>query len=145
MSVSAVGSAGSPIYSQQSSAATSQFSQFFNNLQKLQQQDPAQLKATLSNIADELNTAAQQTSGPQAQKLSDLAAKYQQAAQTGDISQLRPAHHGGGHHHRSQAVQPASDASSASATSSSTSTQQVNMQSLFETIFQEVSKAANGG
>ena len=143
MSVSAVGSASSSYYAQQSGAA-SQFSQFFNNLQKLQQQNPSQLKSTLTNIADELNAAAQQASGPQAQRLSALATKFQQAAQTGDISQLRGGH--GGHHHHSGGAQSASSTSStsSSSTSSTAASQQNSTQSLFDMIFQQVSQAANG-
>ena len=49
---------------------------------------------------------AQQDGGSQGQFLSNLAAKFQQAAQTGDLSSLQPTHHH--HHHGAGAYQQAS-------------------------------------
>jgi hypothetical protein len=81
--------------------------QLFSKLQQLQQQDPTKFKQVLTQIASELQTAAQQQGqGNQAQFLTQLANKFQTAAQTGDLTPLQPqqgvqgAHHG--HHHRAQ-------------------------------------------
>ena len=57
------------------------------------------LVTVLTDIADKLQAAAQKDGGRQGQELSNLASKFQQAAQTGDLSALRPAHHHHGHHH----------------------------------------------
>ena len=88
------------------SATFSKPSEIYAKLQQLMQQDPTKAKALLSQIADQLKTAAQQQTGDAATRLNDLASKFENAAQTGDLSQLKPpAHHG---HHR-----PASTAASA--------------------------------
>ena len=79
------------------STRVSAFAQTLSQLQSLQQTDPAKLKTVLSDIAKQLQVTAQQDGGSQGQFLSNLAAKFQQAAQTGDLSSLQPAHH---HHHR---------------------------------------------
>jgi hypothetical protein len=63
--------------------------QFLSNLQTLKQTDPAKLQATLTDIADHLSAAAQNTTGQQAQNLSVLSQKFRAAAQTGDLSILR--------------------------------------------------------
>jgi hypothetical protein len=89
MSVSNVGGSGSRPYSP-SQAAEDRFAQFFNNLERLQKQDPEKLKTLLSEIADKLESTAQNATGARAQIISDLAAKYREAARTGDVSALKP-------------------------------------------------------
>ncbi len=72
-------------------------------LSQLQQlsSNPAAFKAATADIATQLQTDAQQTGGSQGQALSSLAAKFQSASQTGDLSSLNPAQaHHAGHHHR---------------------------------------------
>jgi hypothetical protein len=67
----------------------SKMGQLMSQLQSLQQSDPAKAKQVLTNIASSLQSTAP-----------DAAAKFNQAAQTGDLSALQPKHgHGGGHHH----------------------------------------------
>ncbi len=83
----ATGEVGS---SQGDSVNVSQASQLFSQLQQLQQSDPDKFKQVLTNIASELQSAAQGKSGFEAQTLSDLATKFQNVANGGDISQLKP-------------------------------------------------------
>jgi hypothetical protein len=85
----------------QSSAAISAAGKLLSNLQQLQMQNPAKFKQVVSQIASQLQTAAQQTQGPQSDLLSNLAAKFQSVANGGSLSQLQPGQlqH---HHHRAQ-------------------------------------------
>lgn len=70
----------------------SRFGQFLSKLQSLEQSDPAQAKQVLETIASKVKDPT-------------LAQKFQQAAQTGDLSGLQPPAQGaqgaqaGGHHH----------------------------------------------
>jgi hypothetical protein len=65
-------------------------------LGQLQASDPEKLKVVLSDLVTKLNAAAaQQPDGPAKEMFTRLANRFQQAAQTGDLSALR--HHG---HHR---------------------------------------------
>jgi hypothetical protein len=59
--------------------------------QQLQQKDPTKFQEVVSQIATQLQSAAQQAGqGPQADFLSSLAQKLQNVASTGDLSQLQP-------------------------------------------------------
>lgn len=94
-------------------------------LQQLSLSDPAAFKKATADIATQLQTDAQQTGGSQGQALTSLAAKFQQASQTGDLSSLKPAHaHHGGHHHSGSAAsaaaayQATTDSTTATATTS---------------------------
>jgi hypothetical protein len=79
--------------------------QFFAKLQQLAEQDPAQFKQVAQHIADEIHQAAQQSSGKKADFENALGDRFAAAAQSGDISQLRPQGPPGGggaqhaHHH----------------------------------------------
>ena len=84
---SAIGAVGS---SQVDSVNVSQPAELFSKLQQLQQTDPDKFKQVLTNIAGELQSAAKGKSGFEAQTLSDLATKFQNVANGGDISQLKP-------------------------------------------------------
>ena len=79
--------------------SVSPLAQVLSQLQQLQQTNPAKFTSVLTDIANKLHAAAQQEGGPQGQRLADLADRFQQAAQTGDLSALRPAHRH--HHHHS--------------------------------------------
>ena len=73
------------------SASFSKLSDFFSKLQQLQSSDPAKFKEICADIAEKLKAAAQQLGDtPGGKMLSDLAAKFESAAQTGDVSQLKP-------------------------------------------------------
>ncbi|MGD0209919.1 MAG: hypothetical protein ABSC14_02935 [Desulfomonilia bacterium] len=101
--------------SQGDSVNVSQSSQLFSQLQQLQQSDPDKFKQVMTNIAGELQSAAQGKDGFEAKLFSDLATKFQNVANGGDISQLMPptpsssdqytqqgsvsAKHHHGHHH----------------------------------------------
>src|ERR1700722_12303152 len=69
-------------------AATASIStpgQFFSEMQQLSQQDPAEFKAVAAKVSAAMQTAAGQTSGPQATFLTHLANQFSQAAQTGTL------------------------------------------------------------
>ncbi len=84
----------------------SQVAKLYQQLQQLQTSNPAELKQVLTGAATKLNAAAgQQTDPGQADFLSNLASRFQKAADTGDLAALQPpsarsgsgVHHG--HHH----------------------------------------------
>jgi len=80
-------------------------------LSQLLQQDPAKFKQVTQQISDQLKSAAQSASGPQAQFLTKLSDDFSQASSSGSLASLQPPsggdehatvgghhHHGGGHH-----------------------------------------------
>ena len=71
------------------SAAVSSFAQFLSKLQNLAQTNPTKEKSVLSDIASKLQTQAQATGGDAGQRLSQMADRFSQAAQTGDLSALQ--------------------------------------------------------
>jgi hypothetical protein len=81
--------------------------QMMSQLEQLQQQDPAKLKKILAQIANQLSAAAQlHGPGNQADLLYKLAGRFKSAAQTGDLSRLKPrAGHFGQAHLAHQAYQ----------------------------------------
>jgi hypothetical protein len=100
------------------SASVSPVGKLFSQLAQLQQSDPARFKTVLTDIANKLQAAGQQDGGAQGQALADLASKFQQAAQTGDLSSLKPAHHHHGHHRGAAAYQQTSAAGQSASSSS---------------------------
>ena len=73
---------------------------FFQQLRQLESQNPAGFKKELSDIAGKLKSAAQQESDPsQSSFLNNLADRFQKAADTGDLSALKPPQASQGHHH----------------------------------------------
>ena len=83
-----------------STATISGPGQLLSNLQQLQAQDPARFQQVTSQIATQLQTAAQQTQGPQSNFLSTLSSKFQNISSGGSLSQLVPGQHH--HHHHAQ-------------------------------------------
>jgi len=79
-------------------ASVSPLAQYLSQLQQLQQSNPTEFTSVLTDIANKLQAAGQQDGGSQGQALAHLASRVRQAAQTGDLSALQPAHHH--HHHR---------------------------------------------
>jgi ABC-type transporter Mla subunit MlaD len=66
--------------------------QFIGSLQALQASDPQKFKQILTQAAGELQTEAGKAGNTaRAQSLSGLARKFQDVANTGDVSQLKPA------------------------------------------------------
>lgn len=93
-------SSASPLISAASSTSVSSSASLLAQLQQLSFSNPAAFKTATADIATQLQADAQQTGGSQGQALSSLAANFQQASQTGDLSSLQSAHaHHGGHHH----------------------------------------------
>jgi hypothetical protein len=136
----ASGSVSSPaeIGLTQTSASVSSLGQLFSSLNQLETRNPAAFKALASQLASELQSAAQQQTGNTSQILTNLSNAFQEAATTGKMPQL---HH---HHHKSQADsynssgQPVSSEAEVGLTSSNSSIQQ-----LFTTLTQQVIAALN--
>jgi hypothetical protein len=92
------------------STTVSKPGELMNKLSQLLSQDPAKFKEVTQEISDELKSAAQNASGPQASFLNKLSANFAQASSTGSLSPLQPPggapngvqghhhHHGGGGH-----------------------------------------------
>lgn len=117
--------------------------QLLSQLQQLQSQDPTKFTQVVSDIATQLQNAAQQATGPQSDFLSNLANRFQTTANTGDLSALQPHHHG--HHHahatynqQGQIVAPPGAGAPAASNASSTGT---DLGQLFAKIAKEVSQA----
>ncbi|HEX7557000.1 MAG TPA: hypothetical protein VF338_10285 [Leptolinea sp.] len=73
------------------STETSNPAEFFSKLQELQKSDPEKFQEVVSSIADKLEAAAGDKDLSSASSmLSDLAAKFRDVANGGDISQLQP-------------------------------------------------------
>jgi hypothetical protein len=64
--------------------------ELFSKLKELQQADPEKFKQVCADIAQKLKSASQDQSGFGSKMLSDLAEKFQNVADGGDISQLQP-------------------------------------------------------
>jgi hypothetical protein len=112
-SAQATGSSASTNVAPSTSAATSdsvnfsQVAQLFQQLHQLQSSDPAEFKQILTDAAAKFKDAAtQQTDPSAAQFLSNIASRFQTAADTGNLAALQSgssqeggprAHHG---HHR---------------------------------------------
>jgi hypothetical protein len=91
----------------QDTVGISKIAQFFQKLEQLETSNPTEFKKELTDIAAKLKGAAQNESDPsQARFLSNLADRFQKAADTGDLSALKPgaadsgtgAPHAGHHH-----------------------------------------------
>ncbi|HVO18074.1 MAG TPA: hypothetical protein VMU15_02385 [Anaeromyxobacter sp.] len=94
----------------------------FGELASLSQSDPDQFKKVAGDIAQKLKAAAANATGDQAKFLSSMADKFSEAAQSGDMSVLRPGGAGeaGGaqhphHHHKHGGFGQASGGSGTSA------------------------------
>lgn len=73
------------------SVETSNPAEFFSKLQALQESDPEKFREVVTSIADQLEAAAEDEELTSASSmLSDLAAKFRDVANGGDISQLKP-------------------------------------------------------
>jgi len=67
--------------------------QFLGKLQDMMKTNPAQAKQALGQIAGKLRAQAQQAGGTESARLTDLADRFQKAADTGDLSGLKPTSH----------------------------------------------------
>ncbi|QEL14314.1 hypothetical protein [Limnoglobus roseus] len=128
----------------------------FSELQQLSVSDPDKFKAVTADIAAKLKEAAgtdasstAAAAAPGASSLlTDLAAKFQQASDTGDVSVLQPKAGGpggaGGHHHHHHGVgtyNQQGQVQSVPAAQDTSSAGGVDLKSLFDSISQEVSSA----
>jgi hypothetical protein len=64
--------------------------QLYSKLQQLASSDPAKLKEVCSTIADQLESASKSATGFDSKMYSDLAGKFRNVAEGGDVSQLKP-------------------------------------------------------
>ena len=118
--------------------------ELLSKLEQLKEKDPTKFKQVMSDMATKLkNLASSDTDSAGAKRLTDLASKFQTAADTGDLSALQPpkppsgatgsstdgatnaavssyTKHGG-HHHHAGGSPPADTGDSSSSTSSTTS------------------------
>jgi hypothetical protein len=101
----------------------SKLGELFSKLQDLESSDPAKAKQVLTSIASSLTDKAN-SAGNTDPHLQELADKFTQAADTGDLSALKPK--GGGHHHRPEGPPPgpppADDSSTTTTASAATAT-----------------------
>jgi hypothetical protein len=72
------------------SSSISQQGSMFSQLQQLSQQDPTRFKEVMTEMAKALRTDASQQTGPAADRLTQMASRMDQAASSGDVSQLAP-------------------------------------------------------
>ena len=110
----------------------SEVGQLFQQLSQLQTTDPAEFTQVVTDAANKLTAAAQQDTDPaQANFLNNLASKFQDAAQTGNLSAFEqqpstssstPAYQGRGHHHHHHGGGSSSGSSTATQFSPSTTT-----------------------
>lgn len=94
-------------------AQLSKMGSLMSQLQNLESTDPTKAKQVLTNIASALSDKAK-AAGNTDPHLQDLADKFSQAAQTGDLSGLKPSGPPGGaheHHHHHHASSGGSDGS----------------------------------
>jgi HSP90 family molecular chaperone len=66
--------------------------EMMSKLQELQEEDPEEFLTVMEQIAEELEAAAaeEEEATGQPSRLSDLAAKFREAAESGDLSVLKP-------------------------------------------------------
>ena len=140
----AVGSVGGVSSAGSDTTQISSRGQLLADLQQLQTQDPAKFQQVVTQIAQELQAAAQQQGQtPQGQFLSNLAAKFQNVATTGDLSQLR-GHHG--HHHgysggTASGIQTLLNSDPTQNSNNTSADNSDNLQQLFGTIRTQVQQA----
>ena len=130
----------------QDASAISSPGQLYSNLQKLQAQDPTTFKTVVAQIASQLQTAArEQGDTAQGLFLSNLAQKFQNVANGGDLSQLTPTSPSNNIYavYALGAEQP-SEALALLGLSSTSNSTQTNLLQLVTSISQEVSGALNG-
>ena len=101
---------------QPDSGALSPFAQMMSDLQQLQQSDPDKYKQVTQQIADKLQSAAQEAAqdgdNAAAAKLNQLSSDFSKASSTGQLPDVKDLAKGigGGHgHHRTHAPQAGSD------------------------------------
>ena len=131
------------------SSAISSFANLMSELQQLQQNDPTKFKAVMADIASTLKTDAQNATGSQASALNNLAAKFDQAAQTVQMPNLQPQGQqgAGGHHHHHHHVQSyqsqAADGTSSAASGSSSQQTPFNLVQVIQNALQTAGVSLN--
>ncbi|HLJ93761.1 MAG TPA: hypothetical protein VKU02_11285 [Gemmataceae bacterium] len=122
-----------------SSASISGVGQLLGSLQQLQAQNPSQFQQVVAQIANQLQTAAQQQGQTrEGQFLSNLASKFENVANGGSLSQLESHHHG---HHAHQTYNSNGQSVSAAAPNNAQASTNADLQKLFAQFAQEVNQA----
>ena len=136
---SGASSGTSVLTSAASATSVSSDASLLSQLQQLSFTNPAAFKTATANIATQLQADAQQAGGSQGQALSSLAAKFQQASQTGSLTPLTPTHsRHGGHHHGGGGSSAASAASAyQDTTDSNTAAAPTSLQSQLSTALSQ--------
>ena len=75
-----------------SQVQVSQPGQLMRQLSDLSKSDPTKFKEVVQQLSDSFDAAAQNATGEDATRLSELADKFAQAAESGDMLALRPQH-----------------------------------------------------
>ncbi len=121
--------------------------ELMSKLQQLQEEDPEQFQTVMDQIADELEAAAaeEEEETGQTSRLSDLAAKFREAAESGDLSILQPPPPPSFSESQDPTVQyqTQEDSAETSLISSSQTDMQARMQELFSKIFSIVEEATS--
>lgn len=114
--------------------------ELYSKLQQLAESDPEKLKEVCSSIAEKLNTAAESSDDPM---LSDLAEKFQNVADGGDVSQLKPPPPpgGGGKPNGIEQYSKQQDSKLVDFLSSSQSGNKTDADELLSSILEEVNSA----
>jgi hypothetical protein len=135
-SLSGIG-ASSSVSQSPDNSQLSPFAQLMSDLQKLQQTDPAKYQQVTSQIATNLQTAAQTATAAgnttAAAQLTQLSTDFNNASKSGQLPNMQDLAQavGGHHHHHHHHAEPAStDPTSTSSTSSTTSPSQTLSQLL---------------
>ena len=74
----------------QGPAHVSKFGQFLSKLKSLSESDPEKFKEVTSQIADTLDTAAQNATGDEKDRLTTLAERFKSASESGSADDLMP-------------------------------------------------------
>lgn len=124
-----------------STATISGPGQLLSALQQLQTQDPSSFSQIVSQIAGQVQTAAQQQGQTGVgQFLTNLASTLQNVANTGDLSELEShkGHHG---HHAHGTYNSQGQAATTTSSTGSQSSSSNGIQQLFSSIVQQINQA----
>jgi hypothetical protein len=119
----------------QTSASISGLGQLFSNLQQLETQNPTLFKQMASQVASELQSAAQQQTGSTNQFLSNLVSTLQASATTDSLLQMQH------HHHTQEAQSYNSSGQPVTSVGDTQSNSGANLQQLFVNLAQQVGAA----
>ena len=129
-------------------SSLSSAAKLFSTLQNLSQSNPAEFKKISSQLASQLQQAAKDAKDPgQADALNQLATNFQNAAKSGNFSDLfsqsgsvASTSHIGGHHHHYHVGADSDDNSSSSSSSSASQSTSDPLSAIFSDALTQISK-----